>query len=126
MSFIADLGVHLCTANFLTAGLGPAGSTGCSLNDGLHYESTAAIYYENADVNMKPNTTTDISPSRYLFPLNCNNQELNITVPEFVMPVKEPTTTLNFTMTGGNNATGDFVWWMNNITFYTDYNDPTL
>ncbi|KAK4985195.1 hypothetical protein LTR28_002200, partial [Elasticomyces elasticus] len=108
------------------SGLGPAGNTGCSLNDGKAFETTAAIYYENADTEVAPTTKTSINPSRYLFPLNCNNQPLDITVPAYAMPVKEPTATLSFLMTGGVNATGKFVWWMNNITYLADFNDPTL
>ncbi|KAK4982538.1 hypothetical protein LTR50_007698 [Elasticomyces elasticus] len=108
------------------SGLGPAGNTGCSLNDGKAFETTAAIYYENADTEIAPTTETSIDPSRYLFPLNCNNQPLDITVPAYVMPVKEPAATLSFLMTGGVNATGKFVWWMNNITYLADFNDPTL
>jgi len=33
---------------------------------------------------------------------------------------------LSFTMTGGENSTNDFVWWMNNQTFFADWNDPIL
>lgn len=108
------------------SGLGPAGETGCSLNTGVKTTTTAAIYYEQANTNIQPNTTTTIDPSRFLFPLNCNNQPLDLTVPAYAMAAKEPTVTLNFLMTGGYNASGDFVWWMNNITFLADYNDPTL
>ncbi|KAL1301802.1 hypothetical protein AAFC00_005994 [Neodothiora populina] len=108
------------------SGLGPAGATGCSLNDGLSFEVTAPIYYEDADIGVPPNTTTEIDSSLYLFPLNCANEPLENTVPAFAIPVKKPDTTLNFLMTGGDNATGEFVWYMNNITFLGDYNDPTL
>lgn len=108
------------------SGLGPAGETGCSLNDGNAFETTAAIYYENADTSVPPNTTSSINDSRYLFPTNCANQPLDLTVPQYAMPLKEPTVTLNITMTGGYNTTGQFVWWMNNQTFYADYNDPSL
>lgn len=108
------------------SGLGPQGQTGCSLNDGLAISALAAIYYEDADTSIKPNTTSQIDDSRYLFPTNCGNQALDLTVPAFAMPAKEPTTTLNFLMTGNYNASGAFVWYMNNITFMGDYNDPVL
>ncbi|KAF2491426.1 hypothetical protein BU16DRAFT_515789 [Lophium mytilinum] len=98
----------------------------CSLNDGLSFTTTAAIYYEDANTAVAPNTTSSINDSRYLFPLNCNNQPLDVTVPAYAMPVKEPSTTLSFLMTGGDNSTGQFVWWMNNITFRADWNDPEL
>lgn len=96
------------------------------MNTGVKYETTAAIYYEDADTSIPPITTSSINSTRYLFPLNCNNEPLNTTVPAFAIPMKEPTVTLNFIMTGGYNASGAFVWYMNNITFYGDYNDPTL
>lgn len=108
------------------SGLGAVGTTGCSLNDGLSYEATAAIYYESADVSIPPNTTSTIDPSTYLGLTNCVNAPLNETVPAFAMPVKTPDTTLNFLMTGGDNSSGDFVWYMNNVTFIGDYNDPAL
>ncbi|TKA66579.1 hypothetical protein B0A49_06046 [Cryomyces minteri] len=108
------------------SGLGPAGGTGCSLNDGKSFETTAGIYYEKANPSVPPTTKTAIDPSRYLFPLNCNNQPLNVTTPEYVMPLKEPSATLYFLMTGGLNSTGKFVWWMNNVTYLANFNDPTL
>lgn len=108
------------------SGLGATGTTGCSLNDGLSYEVTAAIYYEDADTSIPPNTTSTISTSELLFPDGCANEPLNMTVPAFVMPVTEPDTTVEFLMTGADNSTGEFVWYMNNITFLGDYNDPSL
>ncbi|KAK6390354.1 hypothetical protein LTR65_005729 [Meristemomyces frigidus] len=108
------------------SGLGPTGETGCSLNTGVSVSAVAPIYYECADTSVLPNTTSSISPSRYLFPSNCGNQALNLTTPAYAMVAKEPTATLNFLMTGNYNATGAFVWYMNNVTYYTDYNDPTL
>lgn len=108
------------------SGLGPTGETGCSLNTGVSIEALAPIYYEDADTSILPNSTSDISPSRYLFPTNCGNQALNLTTPAYAMEAKEPTVTLNFLMTGGYNGTGAFVWFMNNITYLTDYNDPAL
>ncbi|KAF2154467.1 multicopper oxidase [Myriangium duriaei CBS 260.36] len=107
-------------------GLGPAGQTGCSLNTGVRPATKAAIFYENADTTVQPTTTSAIDPSRFLFPINCANQPLTVTTPQPVIPVAEPDVTMNFIMTGGDNATGDFVWWMNNQTFYADWNDPIL
>jgi len=108
------------------AGLGPAGQTGCSLNTGVMPSTEAAIYYESADTSMMPTTVSTIDPSRFLFPFACANQPLALTVPQPAMPVKDPDVTLNFVMTGGENATNDFVWWMNNQTFFADWTNPTL
>ncbi|KAG9724970.1 laccase-like multicopper oxidase, partial [Aureobasidium melanogenum] len=63
---------------------------------------------------------------RYYFPLNCNNQPLNYTVPKYPIPVQDPDVTLNFTMSAAYNSTGAFLWYMNNQTFVIDYNDPIL
>lgn len=108
------------------SGLGPAGHTGCSLNDGKAYTTTAGIYYEEANQNIQPNTTSKIDPSRYLFPQACGNTDLSGTVPSYKMPISEPEKTLNFLMTGADNATGEFVWYMNNITYQGDYNEPVF
>jgi len=108
------------------SGLGPAGQTGCSLNTGVSPSTEAAIFYEDADVTKPPTTESIIDPSRFLFPYNCGNQPLGVTVPSPAIPVKDPDVTLSFTMTGGENSTNDFVWWMNNQTFFADWNDPTL
>ena len=108
------------------SGLGPTGQTGCSLNTGVSIEAVAPIYYEEADNSVLPNTTSNIDPSTYLFPNACSNQLSNDTVPAYAMAVNEPTTTLNILMTGNYNATGAFVWYMNNVTFFADYNDPLL
>ncbi|KAK3676264.1 hypothetical protein LTR78_004014 [Recurvomyces mirabilis] len=91
------------------SGLGPQGQTGCSLNTGVSIEAIAPIYYEDADTTIIPNTTSSIDPSRYLFPQNCGNQPLDVTVPAYAMEVKEPDKILSFVMTGGYNGTGAFV-----------------
>lgn len=102
------------------------GLTGCSLNDGLSYTATAAIYYEDADTSIEPNTTSIVNSDNYLFPEACNNAPLNTTVPAYAMPVTEPDLTIPILMTSTYNSTGAFVWLMNNITYYADLNDPTL
>jgi FtsP/CotA-like multicopper oxidase with cupredoxin domain len=106
------------------SGLGPAGSTGCSLNDGNAYTTTAGIYYQNADTSIAPTTESAINGSRYLFPNACGNQDLALTVPEFKMNVTDPEVTINLLATGQPNATGEFVWFMNNVTYLGDLNDP--
>jgi FtsP/CotA-like multicopper oxidase with cupredoxin domain len=42
------------------------------------------------------------------------------------MNISDPEVTLDFTLSGGNNATGEFVWYMNNETYMGDFNDPVL
>ncbi|KAK3615433.1 hypothetical protein LTR56_026587 [Elasticomyces elasticus] len=108
------------------SGIGPAGQTGCSLNTGVGIEAKAPIYYQNADATILPNTTTEIDGSRYLFPQNCGNTPLDVTVPSYAMQVKEPDRTLPILMTGKYNQTGAFVWYMNNVTFFGDYNGKDI
>ncbi|KAI7202369.1 hypothetical protein KC316_g1839 [Hortaea werneckii] len=96
------------------------------LNTGVSTEIVAPIYDENADTSVLPNTTGDIDSSRYLFPVACGNEALDHTVPAYAMEAKEPTTQIDVLMTGDHNAAGAFVWYMNNVTCYTDYNDPSL
>ncbi|KAF2768645.1 hypothetical protein EJ03DRAFT_389791 [Teratosphaeria nubilosa] len=99
---------------------------GCSLNTGVSTTALAAIYYEDADTTVPPNSTSQIEESRYLAPDACQDQPLNLTVPLYEMELKEPETTMSLTVTGGLNASSDFVWYINNISLYADYNDPTL
>ncbi|KAK0291124.1 hypothetical protein LTR35_001845 [Friedmanniomyces endolithicus] len=108
------------------SGIGPAGQTGCSLNTGVSIAAKAPIYYQAADTTLLPNTTSAINGSRYLFPQNCGNTPLSTTTPSYAMAVKQPDKVLPFLMTGNYNGTGAFVWYMNNITFFGDYNDPIL
>lgn len=109
------------------AGLGPPrGQTGCSLNDGVSPGAVAAIYYENADTSIPPTTNNTIDVSRTYFPTACNNQPLDVTVPKFAMPVKEPDVVFNFTIEAKYNASGDFKWYMNNRSSVVNQDDPVL
>jgi FtsP/CotA-like multicopper oxidase with cupredoxin domain len=91
------------------SGLGPAGQTGCSLNTGIATSVKAKIFYQEADQSIDPVTTSHVNASRYLFPAACSNQALSVAVPSYKMNISEPDVTLNFIMTGANNATGEFV-----------------
>lgn len=108
------------------SGEAPAGQAGCSLNDRFQTETTAAIYYEAADTSKAPTTTSHISPQRYLFPVACRNQPIALTKPAFPIAVKTPDVTTTIVMGGNWNASGDFVWTMNNQTYLANYNDPNL
>ncbi|EXJ83398.1 hypothetical protein A1O1_07020 [Capronia coronata CBS 617.96] len=82
----------------------------------------AMIYYQNADINIKPNTTA--------WPDNtdgCANDDLSLTTPYFpITPPPTPATEVSIDINFGLNATGHLVWTMNNSTFRTCYNDPVL
>jgi len=82
----------------------------------------AMIYYPSADPNAKPTTspwpdTTD----------PCANDDLSTTVPYYsITPPSQPDVTVEIDIASAINATGHFVWTMNNSTFRTDYNAPIL
>lgn len=108
------------------AGPAPEGEAGCALNNGVGNVTTAAIYYNKATASIPPNTTTTIPISRYLFPDACANDPVEDTVPAYVIPVKTPSVVLPIEVVAGYNSTGAFHWYMNNVTFQNDFNDPTL
>jgi FtsP/CotA-like multicopper oxidase with cupredoxin domain len=108
------------------SGLGDEGNTGCSLNDGVATGTKAMIFYEKADHSVKPKTKSHVKKSRFLYPDACGNDALDIAVPSYKMNISDPEVTLDFTLSGGNNATGEFVWYMNNETYMGDFNDPLL
>jgi len=109
------------------AELAPPGSGGCNINTGFNNFTTAAIYYENADTSIPPNTTSliPIGPT-YIAPFACQNDPLTETVPFFPIPAKDADLNIDIIITGGYNDTGAFVWWMNNVTYLGDFNDPLL
>ncbi|KAI9676974.1 MAG: hypothetical protein M1817_006813 [Caeruleum heppii] len=82
----------------------------------------AAVYYDRADENAKPNTTAwvdDTDP--------CANDDLRKTQPVYpITPTSRPATTQNITITGGFNATRHFNFFMNNQTFRANYDYPLL
>jgi FtsP/CotA-like multicopper oxidase with cupredoxin domain len=108
-------------------GIQPPGQGGCNIGSGVNNFTTAAIFYEDADTSIPPNTTSDIpiQPS-YIAPFACQNDPLNMTVPFYPIPYVEADLKLDIIITGGVNETGQFVWWMNNVTYLGDFNDPLL
>lgn len=82
----------------------------------------AMVYYQNAETNVKPNTTAwpDTTDA-------CANDDLDTTTPYFpISPPATPATEVSIDVNFGLNATGHLVWTMNNSTFRTCYNDPVL
>ncbi|EXJ86608.1 hypothetical protein A1O3_03561 [Capronia epimyces CBS 606.96] len=81
----------------------------------------AVLYYENADVDGLPKSSPWNSPS-----IGCANDPLETTVPMYAINPGEPAETTTLNMTVGQNATGHWLWYMNNSSFRTDYNQPVL
>ena len=83
-------------------------------------QALAAIFYDQADQNAVPKSTAQqYTPS-------CNNDPLEKTVPFFPMAVSNPGFQQTVDITVAPNATGSWVWSMNNSTFRANYNNPTL
>ena len=98
----------------------------------------AAIYYPQANTSMRPNSTA--------WPVadtSCGNDPLSSTVPYYpITPDPNPATTETIVMncecvsygcadaanmlTDGQNATGHWLWTMNNSSFRANYDDPLL
>lgn len=108
-------------------GIAATGTGGCNVNDGNNNFTTAALYYENADTSVPPKTTSllPIQPT-YIAPAACQNDPLNTTVPFYPIAVKDADLNIDVVITGDYNATGEFVWYMNNVTYLGDFNDPIL
>lgn len=103
--------------------LGDFKTGGCALNDGVSPVAVAAIYYENANTNAAPNTTTTLTTAEIN---QCFNDPLYLTVPYYSLtPEPNPQTTENIDITLQSNGTHN-LWYMNNSTFRADYNDPIL
>ncbi|KAI9840148.1 MAG: hypothetical protein M1838_004201 [Thelocarpon superellum] len=82
----------------------------------------AEVFYEKANMTDTPKTTAwnDTTDP-------CANDPLNETVPVYPMtPDPHPATTQVITISGGFNSSDHFNFFMNNVTFRADYNQPIL
>ncbi|KAK0115055.1 hypothetical protein ONS96_013525 [Cadophora gregata f. sp. sojae] len=82
----------------------------------------AAVYYEGASTTTLPLTNSSTTGEQLMF---CDNDDISLSVPEFAMPVPEPSVTIEVHCVLWNNGTHN-VWYMNNISYLDDYNDPDL
>lgn len=94
-------------------------STTCSLT--FQPDAYAIVYYERADTNSQPTTTSWPIDDSY-----CGNDPLPSSVPTY--PMAPPTTnaTVNVDVTFEINSTGNFIWTVDGSSFRTDYNNPIL
>ncbi|MCJ1400473.1 hypothetical protein MMC11_003679 [Xylographa trunciseda] len=96
-------------------------STICSSDN--QPNALAAIYYDNADTTVDPTSTAWDVPD----PGTCENDDLALTVPFYpITPTMQPATTRTLEITFEFNATGSFLYLVNNQTFRADYNSPVL
>jgi FtsP/CotA-like multicopper oxidase with cupredoxin domain len=95
-------------------------STICSVtNQG---NALAAIYYDKADTTKAPTSTAWNVPD----PGTCENDDLSLTVPTFPIVPNPPTTTRNLDVNFTVNATGHFLWQLDEVSFRANYNQPVL
>lgn len=102
-----------------TAGDALAG-TGCSAISGVVPEGVAAVYYDGADTDSEPTTSSDATTAQLT---TCENDDLSLT--QALCPVAlsdesqvfEEDMLIEFKSNGTN-----FVWYMANSSFRADYN----
>lgn len=96
---------------------------GCALNDGISPTAVAAIYYEDADTSFVPTTNSTVPLAALTA---CHDDPLESTVPYYpIARTLQPEVTEQIDITYGNNGTHN-LFYMNNSTFRSDYNDPLL
>lgn len=83
----------------------------------LQGHAKAAIYYEDADASVLPNTSATPYDDSF-----CGNVPLGLTTPLYPMdPPAVPGTTIQLDMKFAANASGNTLWWVNNETFRADF-----
>lgn len=88
----------------------------------LQGHAKAAIYYEDADTSVLPNTSATPYDDSF-----CGNVPLDLTTPLYPMdPPAVPGTTIQLDMKFAANASGNTLWWVNNETFRADFEHPML
>ncbi|KAI1608787.1 Cupredoxin [Exophiala viscosa] len=115
----ADVIVHANGSRADTFWMRSTISSTCSVTN--QPNGLAIVYYQNANTNTTPNSTAwPIDDSR------CANDPLNMTLPYEAITPPSPDTTVNIALNFEINATGHFLWTMNDSTFRVNYNDPIL
>ncbi|MCJ1231801.1 hypothetical protein MMC12_008480, partial [Toensbergia leucococca] len=95
-------------------------STTCSLTNQPH--ALAAIYYNGADTTSAPNSTATVYSDAH-----CGNDPLAETVPFYPFTATTtPATTQTIEVDFHANASGNFLWFMNNESFRANYDHPIL
>ena len=94
----------------------------CTNNDGVSPDALAAVYYEDADTDSVPSSTSSVTTDQLTF---CQNDELTVAHPLCQIPLPEPDHTETIDFEFRSNGT-NFVWYLNNSTYRGDYNSPTL
>jgi FtsP/CotA-like multicopper oxidase with cupredoxin domain len=100
-----------------------AGS-GCSFTDGISTEAVAAVYYDGADTDSVPTTTSELTTADKV---NCIGDPLSITQPLCKVPLaaEEDVDVVTLDFTFASNGT-NLVWSVNNQTFRAHMNTALL
>ncbi|KAL6709371.1 hypothetical protein ACN47E_001778 [Coniothyrium glycines] len=94
----------------------------CTLTDGISPNALAAVYYEDADTDSIPGTTSSVTTAQLE---QCKNDALDTIAPLCKIPLAEPDHTETITFDFKSNGT-NFLWYLNNSTYRGNYNAPTL
>ena len=96
-------------------------SSGQCTEPGNQPYALATIYYEKSNTSAVPNSIAQVDNTS-----PCANDALSKSIPLYKIASGSPATTADIEVNFGLNATGHFVWTMNNSTFRSNYNDPLL
>ncbi|KAI2482158.1 SufI multicopper oxidase [Pyrenophora tritici-repentis] len=94
----------------------------CTLTDGISPNALAAVYYEDADTEAIPESTSDVTQEQLE---QCKNDPITLGIPLCQIPVEEPEHVERVDMRFQSNGS-HFVWFMNNSPYRGDYNAPIL
>jgi FtsP/CotA-like multicopper oxidase with cupredoxin domain len=94
----------------------------CTLNDGISPNALAVVYYEGADTDSVPQSTSSVTADQLSF---CKNDDLGTSTPLCKIDLPPPDATQRVNFDFKSNGT-NFIWYLNNQTYRGDYNSPTL
>jgi FtsP/CotA-like multicopper oxidase with cupredoxin domain len=102
------------------------GTNRCTLNDGISTVAVAAVYYEDADIDSVPETTTDVTADQLAL---CKNDPLESSVPVCPIAIEEDVPTHRIDFSFKSNGTF-FVWYVTDdqgdASYRGNYNEPVL
>jgi hypothetical protein len=94
----------------------------CTLNDGVSSNALAAVYYEYADINSVPQSTSSVTAAQLA---SCKNENLGTAIPlcKIDLPQPEVKERIDFDF----RSTGtSFIWFWDNEIYRDNYNSPVL
>jgi FtsP/CotA-like multicopper oxidase with cupredoxin domain len=94
----------------------------CTLTTGISPDALAAVYYEDADTDDIPRSTSSISAEKIAA---CKNDDSTLAIPLCKIPISTPDVTKRIEFDYKSNGT-HFIWYLNNQTYRGDYNAPVL